>query len=69
MMKNTILLCGLLIMGSLLHAQHETLFGNARVVGAFGCSITEFGLRNDIGTSVGGGGALVINSFFLGAMD
>jgi hypothetical protein len=49
-----------------LQAQHETLFNQARVVGAFGGPITEYGLSNNLSTSVGGGGALVINSFFIG---
>lgn len=49
-----------------LQAQHETLFNQARVIGAFGGPITEYGLNNDLSTSVGGGGALVINSFFIG---
>ena len=53
------------LMGNL-QAQHETLFNQARVIGAFGGPITEFGLGNDLNTSVGGGGALVINSFFIG---
>lgn len=48
------------------HAQEQTLFGNARVVGGFGGPIVEIGLGNDLNTSVGGGGGLVINSFFLG---
>lgn len=56
-----------LLMTVALSAQHETLFNHARVVGAFGAPITEYGLRNSIGTSAGGGGALVINSFFFGA--
>ncbi len=48
------------------NAQHETLFGNARVVGGFGAPIIEWGLGNDLTTSVGGGGALVIDNFFIG---
>lgn len=48
------------------HAQEETLFGNARVVGGFGGPLVEIGLGNDLNTSVGGGGGIVINSFFLG---
>jgi len=48
------------------YAQHETLFRNARVVGAFGAPIVETGLGNDMTTAVGGGGALVIDNFFLG---
>lgn len=47
-------------------AQQETLFGHARVVGGFGGPIVEMGLSNDLNTSVGGGGGIVINSFFLG---
>jgi len=47
-------------------AQHETLFNNARVVGGFGAPIVEMGLNNDMTTSVGGGGALVIDNFFFG---
>lgn len=51
---------------SALSAQHETLFNNARVRGAFGGPITEYGLSNDLSTAVGGGGAIVINNFFIG---
>ncbi|MCB0638254.1 MAG: outer membrane beta-barrel protein [Lewinella sp.] len=53
--------------GLALQAQHETLFGQARVVGGFGGPIWEFGLNNDIGTAAGGGGGIVINSVFIGA--
>ncbi|RMF03850.1 MAG: hypothetical protein D6772_01570 [Bacteroidetes bacterium] len=49
-----------------LSAQHETLFNNARVIGAFGGPMWEYGISNGLGTSVGGGGAIVINSFFFG---
>lgn len=56
-----------LLMTATLSAQHETLFNQANVIGAFGAPITEYGLRNSLGTSAGGGGALVINSFFIGA--
>lgn len=47
-------------------AQHETLFSNARVIGGFGAPIVEMGLNNDLTTSVGGGGAIVIDNFFIG---
>ena len=47
-------------------AQHETLFSRARVVGGFGAPIIEYGLGNDLTTSVGGGGGIVIDNFFLG---
>lgn len=55
----------LLTIGTL-SAQHETLFNNARVRGAFGGPMWEYGLGNDLGTSVGGGGAIVINNVFIG---
>ena len=47
-------------------AQHETLFNRARVVGAFGAPLVEFGLSDKINTSVGGGGGIVIDNFFIG---
>ena len=47
-------------------AQHETLFNRARVVGAFGAPIIEMGFDKNISTSVGGGGGIVIDNFFLG---
>lgn len=50
-----------------LSAQHESLFGRARVVGAFGAPIVETGFRNDLATAAGGGGGLVINNVFIGA--
>ena len=48
------------------NAQHQTLFNNARVVGGFGAPIIEWSLNNDFGTSVGGGGGVVIDNFFIG---
>lgn len=50
-----------------LMAQHESLFGRAQVVGAFGAPIVEMGWNNKLNTAVGGGGGLVINSVFIGA--
>lgn len=47
-------------------AQHETLFNNARVRGGFGAPIVEVGINNQINTSVGGGGGVVIGSGFIG---
>ncbi|MFM9950616.1 MAG: hypothetical protein ACKV1O_21945 [Saprospiraceae bacterium] len=47
-------------------AQHETLFGSMRLVGAFGGPMYETGLNNDLGSSAGGGGGLVFRNFFLG---
>ena len=46
--------------------QHQTLFNNARVVGGFGAPIIEWGINGDFNTSVGGGGGIVIDNFFLG---
>ena len=46
--------------------QQETLFGQARVVGGFGGPIVEIGLNNNLNTSVGGGGGIVMKNFFLG---
>lgn len=47
-------------------AQHETIFNNARVVGGFGGPIIEWGLSNDLKTSYGGGGGVVIGGAFIG---
>ena len=56
--------CSLLAMVAF--AQHETLFSHARVVGGFGGPITEWGLNNDLKTSYGGGGGIVIGGAFIG---
>ena len=48
------------------NAQHETIFNNARVVGGFGAPIVEMGLEMKMTTAVGGGGAIVIDNFFVG---
>lgn len=65
---NRLIFCFALFFAALTsgQAQHETLFNQARIVGAFGGPITEYGLSNDLSTSAGGGGALVINNFFIG---
>ena len=65
-MKKLILLVFCSFLGLSVFAQHETLFNRARVVGAFGAPIVEFGLNDQINTSVGGGGGIVIDNFFLG---
>jgi hypothetical protein len=66
-MKKIILLLFGLSVAAALDAQHESLFGRSRVVGAFGAPIVEVGFRNNLNTSIGGGGGLVINNLFLGA--
>lgn len=49
-------------------AQHETLFSRARVIGGFGGPLLEFGnIKGDYTPSVGGGGGLIIDNFFIGA--
>lgn len=66
MKKNSFLMILALLFSTGLMAQHETLFNKARVVGGFGAPILEMGINNHLNTSVGGGGGIVINSFFLG---
>lgn len=66
LMKNwftLILLCFTLIV----QAQEETLIRNIEVVGIFGGPLVEVGsINGEIGIDVGGGGALVLNNFFIG---
>ena len=67
--KTWILTCCALVLlyGQSLAQRQETLLGRARLVGAFGSALTEWGVNKDLGTSVGGGGGLVFENFFLGA--
>lgn len=65
-MKTWIILFATILSFTTLSAQQETLFKHVRVRGAFGGPITEIGLGNDLNTSVGGGGGIVLNSFFIG---
>ncbi|GJM36236.1 MAG: hypothetical protein DHS20C18_52370 [Saprospiraceae bacterium] len=65
-MRKNLLIAILGLASFSLFAQHETIFNRARVVGGFGAPITEIGLGNKLNTSIGGGGGLVINSFFIG---
>jgi hypothetical protein len=45
----------------------ETLIKNIEVIGAFGGPLIEVGsINGEFGADVGGGGALVINNFFIG---
>lgn len=66
MTKQLISLAFALFLGLTLQAQTQTLFNEAHVVGGFGAPIVEVGLDENYNTSVGGGGGLLINSFFLG---
>jgi hypothetical protein len=50
-----------------LFAQHETLLNDIDVIGGFGGPILEISeINGQIGADVGGGGALLLNGFFLG---
>lgn len=65
MKQSLLLFCMLCSFG--LAAQHETLFDEFDIVGAFGGPILEIGsINGTVGANVGGGGALLINNFFLG---
>ncbi len=66
-MKHLLFSTALLLAGLSLHAQHETIFGRGRLSGAFGGPIVEMGLREGFGTSIGGGGGLVLGNVILGA--
>lgn len=60
----TTVLAGALVV---LHGQHETLFGNLDVSGAFGGPILEVSsIVGETGADVGGGGALVMEHLFFG---
>ncbi|NRA50240.1 MAG: hypothetical protein HRU12_14000 [Phaeodactylibacter sp.] len=51
----------------LLHAQHEALFDDLSSFGAFGGPILEFSSVNgQLTADVGGGGALILDEFFIG---
>ena len=65
-MKKVLFTALLSIIGLTAFAQHETLFGRSRVVGGFGAPIMEWGLNNDINASIGGGGGVIIDNFFIG---
>ncbi len=55
------------MLASALPAQHETLFDDFTSFGAFGGPIVEISAINgEIGADVGGGGALVLDDFFIG---
>lgn len=65
-MKNVILLLFFLYVLKA-QAQHETLFDDLNVLGAFGGPILEISsINGEVGADVGGGGALIVNNFFLG---
>jgi hypothetical protein len=65
-MKSFIISILLLLFYGALTAQEQTLFGRTHVTGGFGGPIFEYGLNNKLGTSVGGGGGIVLKHFFIG---
>ena len=65
-MKKILFVALMSVLTIAVQAQHQTLFNNANVVGGFGGPIVEMGLNNDLTTSVGGGGGIVIENFFIG---
>ena len=67
-MKNWIILIALCVTSfNLMAQQQETLFNRAHVIGAFGGPIVEYNhITDEVELSVGGGGALIIDNFFIG---
>ncbi|NUO01313.1 MAG: hypothetical protein HUU01_11925 [Saprospiraceae bacterium] len=66
-MKKSLLFALTLLACTTLQAQQETLFDDLDIVGAFGGPIVEIG--NIVGETtgmVGGGGAIILNSAFIG---
>lgn len=67
-MRKYILACFIVLAGMSLAAQEEeTLFGRGAAVGGFGSPLVEFcKVGDDFGVTVGGGGGVIINGFWLG---
>lgn len=66
-MSRLLLSLSVLIFCGVLQAQHETLFSNLDITGAFGSLIIETGqINEEIGADVGGGAALVMSPLFIG---
>ncbi len=66
-MRTLFFSAALLLAFSLQAQRHQTLFGDLDVVGAFGAPILEISTINGQTISdVGGGGALILEDFFLG---
>ncbi len=66
-MKNTIVICFLLASATLFAQKDETIFSDVNRIGAWGAPIFEYtNLDTDVETTGGGGGALVLNDFYLG---
>ncbi len=66
-MKNTIVICFLLATATLFAQKDETIFSDVNRIGAWGAPLFEYtNLDTDVETTGGGGGALVLNDFYLG---
>ncbi len=67
-MKKILTLVFALFLGmNLINAQEETLIDDLRFTGGFGAPILEFSeINGQLTADIGGGGALVLNNFFLG---
>ena len=66
-MRKIIFTWALISLSIALMAQQETLFGKVDVIGGFGGPFIEFGtINNQFGADVGGGGAVLLDEFFIG---
>ncbi|MCB0587968.1 MAG: hypothetical protein KDD06_21935, partial [Phaeodactylibacter sp.] len=66
-MRKAFLLLLSALAATALTAQHETLFDDFTSFGAFGGPIVEISsINGEVGADVGGGGALVLDDFFIG---
>lgn len=66
-MKNALVICFLLVTAAMNAQRDETMFSNVDRTGAWGGPIFEYSnLDKDVQTTAGGGGALVLNDFYLG---
>lgn len=66
-MRNLLIAVSFLTACTLQAQRHQTIFGDLNVVGAFGSPIVEISSINGESISdVGGGGALILEDFFIG---
>lgn len=66
-MKNAIAICFLLAATAVFAQKDETMFSDVDRIGGWGAPIFEYtNLNNDVTVVSGGGGALVLNDFYLG---
>jgi len=66
-MKNNLLVFAALLLSTFAYSQTETLFSGNASYGGFGGPLIEFSsINGTLVNDVGGGGALIINNFFVG---